>query len=62
MNRFLLFTLVLLNTLLISAQIERADSIMAAEYSIKSIDANSKYISSSSNNNFNYVEDLLRIF
>ena len=25
------------------AQIERADSIMAAEYSIKSIDANTKY-------------------
>lgn len=43
MNRLLLSLLLLLNGLLLSAQIERADSIMAAEYSIKSIDANSKY-------------------
>ena len=36
---FLIFTL----TVTVHAQIERADSIMAAEYSIKSIDANTKY-------------------
>jgi outer membrane protein OmpA-like peptidoglycan-associated protein len=43
MNRLILSLIVLLSSMLASAQIERADSIMAAEYSIKSIDANSKY-------------------
>ena len=43
MMRFLLTLLFILNITLIRAQIERADSIMAAEYSIKSIDANTKY-------------------
>ena len=43
MNRFLSLLIVLLTSTVLSAQIERADSIMAAEYSIKSIDANSKY-------------------
>jgi len=41
--RLLLTLLFILNITLIHAQIERADSIMAAEYSIKSIDANTKY-------------------
>tara|TARA_R110002073_G_scaffold40547_6_gene115436 strand:- start:101591 stop:103159 length:1569 start_codon:yes stop_codon:yes gene_type:complete len=43
MNRFLVTLFFVINTLFLGAQIQRADSIMAAEYSIKSIDANTKY-------------------
>ncbi len=43
MNRLFPLLILLFNGMVSSAQIERADSIMAAKYSIKSIDANSKY-------------------
>ncbi len=43
MKRFLCSLILLLSSMFISAQIERADSIMAAAYSIKSIDANTRY-------------------
>ena len=41
--KFLITLFFALSTLLLTAQIERADSIKAAEYTIKSLEANSKY-------------------
>jgi len=41
--KFLLTTLFILNMALLNAQIERADSIKAAEYSIINLEANTKY-------------------
>ncbi len=43
MKRFLFSLILLTSSMLLPAQIERADSIMAAAYSIKSINANTKY-------------------
>jgi hypothetical protein len=41
--RFLLTIFFVLHLLVLNAQIERADSIKAAEYSVKNLKANTKY-------------------